>query len=178
MTGHKAPPDQVANVIIKSFALIELERAQTHYCGKGMGNGVHFGATLPYIRNLKPNQFANKALCENILSASNWTAERIHSIANPDFPSLCPRCNNEPETPEHCYWSCPANANIDHEDVQFTEKLITRALAKFSNEPCLWFRGILPDKYIQVPKCNEPLESYDITWVTTPCHIDSGTYLW
>ena len=49
MTGHKAPPDQVANAIIKSFALSELERADSHYCGKGMKDGVHFGATLAYL---------------------------------------------------------------------------------------------------------------------------------
>ena len=176
MTGHKAPPDQVANAIIKSFALGELERAESHYCGKGMGEGVHFGATLAYIRSLKPDQFANKALCENVLAAANWTAERIHSVANPDYPSVCPRCNCEPETPEHCYWSCPANANIEHEDVQSTQCLITKAMSDFPTEPCLWLRGILPDKYIKIPIENEPPDTYDITWVTVPTTINTGTF--
>ena len=107
MTGHKAPPDQLANAMIKRMASLEMERADEHYCGKGMGNGVHFWATLSHLRSLTPEQFATRSLLENILAASNWTADRIHSIS-PDYPVLCPRCGLEPETPLHCYWTCPA----------------------------------------------------------------------
>ena len=163
MTGRCVSPDTVAHAIIKSYALIDLQRADAHYCGKGMSEGVHFSATLALMRNFKPAQFSDKCLLETLISAACWSAERIHSI-NPEYSNVCPRCGNAVETPLHCYWECPANQNIDEPAVQKTQHLIPAAVARATEEPCLWLRGILPVKYIP-NSCEDCPNEYTVTWV-------------
>ena len=70
----------LANALIKFCALHDMERAEEHYCGIGMGKGVHFGSTLAYLRSIKPSEFNIKSILEDVLAASSGTAERIHSI--------------------------------------------------------------------------------------------------
>ena len=174
LSGGFSSPDLVANTIIKSYADLDLERAQAHYCGKGMGQGVHFPATLGLIRTFKASNYAEKCLLENILSASCWTAERIHSI-NPDYSPLCNRCGQHDDSPLHCYWTCPANADIQHDDIIKSQHLINGACAGSVDFPCLWLRGILPSSFIHVPDHHLPTDDYQITWVN-PTILDSGTY--
>ena len=140
-TSASSPPDVVASNIISSSTKLDLVRAESDYNGKGMGNGVHFGATLALLRSLKPSQYSSKCLLENVLSASNWIADRIHGI-NLDFRDLCQRCG-EVEAPFHCYWGCPAHHNIEDDAVKHIQKYIAEAAREVDNERCLWLRGIL-----------------------------------
>ena len=179
-TSSASAPDVVASALIKAYADLDMLRAQNHYNGKGMGNGVHFNATLSLLRSLKPTQFADRSLLENILSAATWTADRIHSI-NPDYSDMCPRCGQEIETPFHCIWGCKANDNIQDEAVTNTQKLIQQATSGVEEEPCLWLRGILPSKYINIDEQYLPPENIDVTWVEgltkkDDIRIVSGTY--
>ena len=178
LTGAKTPPDQVANAIIQSYASLELTRADSHYLGKGMKDGVHFRSTLSLLRSFPSSMFASKSLLENILSSSNWTADRIHSI-NPEYSNLCPRCNQHVETPLHCYWTCPANCLIDDPAITKSQHLVDKAIAGQHAEPCLWFRGILPINYIDIPDAFLPSDTYTVEWVRPnelSTNVTSGTY--
>ena len=50
MSGTKVSPDIVAAAINKDLFEIELQRAQWHYNGKGIGNGMHIKATVAVVR--------------------------------------------------------------------------------------------------------------------------------
>ena len=53
MAGVSTSPDVVANIINRDFLNIELHRADGHYNGSGLKNGLHINATLKILRKLK-----------------------------------------------------------------------------------------------------------------------------
>jgi hypothetical protein len=94
---------------------------------------------------------------------------------------VCPRCGSEDETDLHTYWTCPANHNIDEGCVQQTQYLSARAVARASELPCLWLRGILPAHLTEVPPQYEPTNDVTAVYVNPygvhPNNLwGSGTY--
>ena len=51
--------------------------------------------------------------------------------------------NNANDTLLHCFWSCPANAEIENSAVQKTQYLVKAAEEKSITEACLWLRGLI-----------------------------------
>ena len=176
MSGASVAPDVVAAAINKPFFNIELVRAADHYLGKGLEFGLHYNATMAWLRNLKSHHYNSKCLLETILSGATWPADRIHN-AYPEHSPLCPRCGLEPEDALHCFWTCQENANIDEHVVKKTQHLIQTAKTSSNEHPCLWLRGLLPANLINIPPDAEPLSSLDITYINPEnVSFDSGTY--
>ncbi len=177
LTNNSVSPDIVSSEIIKSYFAFDLARADNHYDGKGMKDGIHRESTLKKIRSFGSNDklYKDKCTLETVMSSCCWSNDRIHSI----FPSHNPRCNrcglNVPETELHCYRECPANTTIAHEAVTSTQPLIPRAQAECDMLPCLWLRGLLPASLIQaiIPASDDLAVS-----ITSPDLVSwkSGTY--
>ena len=112
------------------------------------------------------------------MSAATWPAERVNS-AFPTAPCSCVRCGADIEDALHCFWTCPANSNILEDSVRSTQHLISAAVAKSNDAPCLWLRGLLPSSYIRIPPEDSPCDNFSLTWVNrnenNVC-INSGTY--
>ena len=176
MSGTEVAPDVVAAAINKDLFSIELERAAQHYNGKGLGDGIHYDATVAVMRNLKPNQYNIRCLLETIISGATWPAQRIHEL-HADFPGICPRCGREPETALHCYWTCAANSNIQEAAVQDSQDLVNTAREKSDDNPCLWLRGILPKRFVSIPLEESPVKTSTITWINRDhAHLGTGVY--
>ena len=96
-------------------------RAEEHYQGKEIKEGIHVELTLRKLRALKQDsQYNFKCALESIISASTWPGERVQ-LVNPSFDPVCPRCGYHTESAFHCFWDCPANDTIDHEYVKETQ---------------------------------------------------------
>jgi len=179
MTSRLFSPNIVSAALAKSYLALDLRRAETHYNGQGIKNGIDFEATLIVLRSLgnkRDHDYQLKCALESVISAAVWPAARVHMI-NPSFSSCCPRCSAVAETCLHTYWECPGNGNIDHQYVIDTQYLCNRAIANAVALPCLWLRGILPDHFTQVEKAHEPSIMLSITIVSPENVIwNSGTY--
>jgi len=175
---YKTAPDIVAAAITRSYLEVDLPRAAQHYNGLGMQEGIDADNTIRYLRTLKSDSnvdYGYKAMLETIMSGAMWPATRIASI-RPLFCTLCPRCQLEPETPLHTFWTCPCNKQIDEPIIQNTDKYIQYAVQEEHVYPCLWFRGILPKKFtdINIP---EPTDDLCVTHINPDnAHWSSGIY--
>ena len=170
-------PDIVAAAINRDLFLKELDRAQHHYNGKGIGAGIHIDATLAVLRNLNNDNYASKCLLETVLSAATWPNERIHDEIDKEYPSLCQRCGQAAESALHCFWQCEANNNICDPAVQDTQALCNKAVEASVDFPCLWLRGLLPAGLIVIPPEASPVNEDHISWVSKePVHMCSGLY--
>ena len=136
-------PDIVAAEITKSYFNKDLRRAAEHYNGKGMEHGIDSDFTFKYLRNLKDETDSDlqyKAALETIISASTWPSARVHEAYEHVAPS-CTRCNKAIiDTALHCFWTCPCNADIDHENVSESQSLIEQAVREADEYPCMWLK--------------------------------------
>ena len=176
MSGVTTSPDIVAAAVIKDLFDIDLKRGANHYNGKGIEKGIHYNATVRVLRNFKEQDYKHKCLLENIIAAATWPAKRINDV-NGEFPASCTRCGELIDDALHCYWTCPANKNIDNIDIENSNYLVPIAEQKAIDYPCLWLRGILPDGFINIPPDNAPVEQTTYTYIEPEnfC-ISSGTY--
>jgi len=176
MSGTHTAPSIVAGMVNQDLFKEELRRASLHYNGKGMAAGIHINATYMVLRNVKQKEYNIKCLLETIISGATWPLHRVHDIY-PDVDPVCSRCGTEPETALHCFWTCPANPNIDEEAVRDTQYLINTAVEKHEQCPCLWLRGILPSEYIQVPPDSNPVAVSNPKYIIgSSLQLESGTY--
>ncbi len=60
------------------------------------------------------------------MAGGAWPSFRVHEI-HPEVPATCSRCGHSCDDALHCFWKCPANANIDYEAVALTQVLIPAA---------------------------------------------------
>ena len=124
-------PDIVAAGIAKSYSNKDLRRAAEHYNGKGIEHVIASGFTFKYLRNLKDKTNSDlqyKAALETILSASTWPSARVHEAYEHVSP-FCTRCNKDiVDAALHCFWTCPCNSDIDHENVSDSQSLIKQAV--------------------------------------------------
>ncbi len=137
---------------------VELVRADEHYDGKGIANGVDFNATLSLVRDSSSN-YPFMCTLQSILSACMWPAERVAKCTSSLSP-ICPRCGLDVESSLHCFWTCPANAHIEDCTVADTQSLVQSAVAYSTDEPCMWLRGILPSHHTAID--NTCLPSVDL----------------
>ena len=97
-----------------------------------------------------------------VATGAVWPRVRKHE-AGLIGTKTCARCGAADEDLLHFYWTCPAIANIDDDDVRDTQHLIGVAKRDTAHQ-CLWLRGIPPKaKYPDLP---EPVEEEDAyhTW--------------
>ncbi len=179
LTGSTVSPNVVASALIKAHFNSDLRRAASHYDGLGMHEGIDFHATMAVIRSLSSNQYYYyKCAIESILAATTWPNQRVHECYSHVSP-ICSRCGSAPDNSIHCFWQCPANNNIEDDDVSRTQNLIPAAESGILTYPCLWLRGILPSKFTKVHidalPSNEP--NLQVIKVTSPQAVwASGTY--
>ena len=175
-TSSDFSPDIIETAVTRSLPDIDLVRAAQHHNGGGLEGGLDYHNTLAVMRSLSSRQYQYKCTLEAIMTATIWTAQRVHDI-NTQVSPICPRCGAESETDLHRYWQCKANNNIEDEAVQDTQHLQQTACEKAAAEPCLWLRGILPQKYTQISREYNPSDSLCITYINKN-HMkwDSGTY--
>jgi len=175
MSGTTVSPDTVAAALNRKFFNMELARAAGHYLGKGLENGLHVNATLSWLRNIRDNNSNIKAILETLMAGAIWPAMRVNE-AYPDFSPLCPRCG-QPEDALHCFWTCPANCNIEDHDVSKTQSLVAAAQEKSNDFPALWLRGLLPANFIEIPPEASPVQQVNITYVNPiDVSFESGLY--
>ena len=103
----------------------------------------------------KGKKHAQVAALETLMCGACWSQSRIHSI-HPEVTPLCPRCHQEPEEDLHAFWTCPANATLQDEEVINSQSLVSKALSASVDIPCLWLRGILPTSLVEVPTDDIP----------------------
>ncbi|MDP6586066.1 MAG: hypothetical protein QF535_15560, partial [Anaerolineales bacterium] len=174
----KTAPDIVAAAVSRTFLDNELPRAAKHHDGQGLQEGVDTENTLRYLRRIRTYtsvEYSYKAMLETILSGAMWPASRITSI-NPFYNNLCQRCKTEPETSLHTFWTCPCNNDIDEPIILQTNKYIQYAVQEAQVYPCMWFRGILPNKFtdLDIP---EPTNELCVTHIQQEqAHWNSGIY--
>ena len=121
ITDFSVAPDIVAAAVTQSFFDARLQRASTHYNGKGMDKGIDIDSTLRYIRNIKSDKtndisYQYKACLETVIVAGCWPAARI-ALCSPSHPTVCARCGQSSEDCLHVFWTCPCNRDFTHEDV-------------------------------------------------------------
>ena len=173
-------PDIVAAAISNSYFSNCLKSASLHHNGKGIENGVDVINTLRHPRSIKDNTQCTqqyKAAMETVLVAGCWPAVRIASIS-PTYSKVCQRCGQADEDDLHTFWTCPHNANNQHENVSQTQYLIPRAKLGSTTHPCMWLRGILPSSFTQLPvEHASPLDVL-VSVLHQPENMlwDSGTY--
>eukprot|EP00959_Pyramimonas_sp_CCMP1952_P016355 346614-Pyramimonas_sp.AAC.1 len=105
----------------------------------------------------------------SVAVGSTWTRTRkkaeIPRFAGTD---RCPRCQLEPETPLHRYWTCSFNTN--QEAYTMTEDLVYQATVQAEAEPAFWPRGLLP-----TPWAAAPPPAREEAWVVTgPFELGPG----
>jgi len=131
---------------------------------------------MSVIRSLLPEQYAYKCALESILSAATWPGERVNSIY-PFISPTCSRCNAATDSALHCFWQCPANANITDDAVLNTQSLVSEAVAKAGTMPCLWLRGVLPQSLTTISREYLPSNDIVIKYENDPDgQWRSGTY--
>ena len=179
IVDFKVSPDVVAGAVTKSYFDNQLVSASQHFDGLGMGDGIDVDATLRLTRLQKYDysvSYKYKAALETIIAGACWPMARVHGIVESASPT-CPRCQNAEETSLHTFWTCPCNALIEDEHVQRTQYMIERARTGCINEPCLWLRGILPDKYAEIPDVCKPTNDLLIKRINEEnCFGESGIY--
>ena len=175
MSGIAVSPDTVAAALNRKLFDMQLARAAGHYLGKGLENGLHVNATLSWLRNIKKENSNIKAILETLLAGAIWPAMRINE-AYPEYSTLCIRCG-QPEDALHCFWTCPANCNIEDDEVRKTQHLVVVAQEKSNDFPALWLRGLLPASFIDIPPEASPTQQLNITYVNPiEATFESGIY--
>ena len=172
-------PDIVAAAITKSYFSKDLTRAALHYNGKGMEGGIDTDITFRHLKSRKDfydSDLQYKAALETILSGCTWPNERVHE-AFPHVDNICTRCNGAVDSALHCFWTCPCNANFEHEAVTSTQKLVAQAAKEAADYPCLWLRGILPSKFTTLDPIHDPTDDINSEYLN-PEQLDwtSHTY--
>ena len=114
------------NAIVDNFSYhvneTDANRAQIHYCGEGMAGGIDWVTSLAWHRS-SHTEFSQKNALETIHCGAFWINCRVHSFS-PHVSPICNRCTgNCLDTPLHCFWSCPANANLTDDAVVKTQGL-------------------------------------------------------
>ncbi len=178
LTDFSVSPDIVASAVIKAVCARDLVRASTHYNGKGIQHGIDYHNTMACTRSLKDSQYPLKCAMESILAAATWPEDRIHSIHASVSP-ICKRCGEPLCDALHVFWTCPANANIEDEEVTSTQNLISSAVSSSEEYPCMWLRGILPEKFTTIEPFYNPTHLLKIEYVNktnSPIRWGSGSY--
>ena len=83
IVDRKASPDLVSSAVTKSFFSEDPVRADAHYNGSGVKDGIDVGSTFRYIQNTKTNTDANylyKACLETIIAASSGGKSGAFSV--------------------------------------------------------------------------------------------------
>ena len=62
----------------------------------------------------------------------------------------------------HTYWTCPCNLQITDPAVTKTQHLVEEAITGSQEFQCLWLRGILPKKLLEIPEEYTPAEKHII----------------
>ena len=123
-------PKNVINSFLDRVNEVDANRAECHYCGEGMHGGIDWHNSTVWHRS-KNISYAQKCALETIFCAAFWPNCRVHSI-KPEVSPNCTRCNSGAlDTPLHCFWSCPANANFSDDAVVSTQEYIALAEAFF-----------------------------------------------
>ena len=71
----------------------------------------------------------------------------------------------ENDTPSHPFYICPCNQHCENDDAQNTKDLVALAEAQAESYQCMWFRGILLSRCIQIDSEYGPADHLDIV-----CH--------
>ena len=102
-----------------------------------------------------------------VVTGGCWFKDRRHSAFPQEVTTpLCPRCEMEPQTEAHAYWTCICLNRSDIQEVKDTQHLVEEAkrglgMDRFKQSPaeCLWLRGIMPRDLVEV---QEPATQEDI----------------
>ena len=120
LDDYTIAPHNFARTLYKWYIHPDLLRAERHFDGGGIAQGIDYYTTLSVFRSIKkPDQYAFKCTLETILAGALWTAYRLHESNNEHSPT-CPRCNLHIEDSLHLLWECPANDLLESENVQKT----------------------------------------------------------
>ncbi len=177
LTDFSISPDIVSSAICKAHFNRELIRAATHFDGKGIQDGIDYHNTM-IIRSLSKDRYSYKCALETIIVAGSWPMARVHDI-NPQADPICTRCGAAPDTTLHCYWQCAANGQLEDEAVCSTQSLCPAAVEGSAVIPCLWLRGILPEKLTKAHPDKKPPLDVTTTHINNTVYTpiwDSGTY--
>ena len=91
------------------------KEAANHFNGSGLEEGADLvQARRHYNRLKKRGQHSLAGILLSVLSGGYWTNER-KAAAFKGLSPLCPRCQKEPESALHRFWTCPCNADIPWE---------------------------------------------------------------
>ena len=75
-------------------------------------DGIDWDTTLSLSRSLnKPEQYNHKCTIDTIMCGATWPNDRVQE-AFPEVSEQCLRCGAARDTALHCFWECPANAEI------------------------------------------------------------------
>ncbi len=143
-----------------------------------MQDGIDYHNTMIVLRNHSKDHSAFKCALETIMAAGSWPMARVHEI-NPEIDPICTRCGAAPDTTLHSFWQCPANGDLEDEAVTSTQSLCPTAVEGCAELPCLWLRGILPEKLTKVNPDRMPPDDVTTTHINNtarPPVWGSGTY--
>ena len=92
LMGKPVSPDIVSAAIAKTHVDLDCQRAESHYNGLGLKEGLHIEASLKVHRNFKETHYKEKCVLETIMCSGCWSGSRINAI-KPSFDPICKRCD-------------------------------------------------------------------------------------
>ena len=115
-------PHIVANAIVEDLVRDKLDKASSHYPGKGLQHGVDWNISLSLLRAwAKSDDYSSQCALETIMCGATWPGQRV-AQAYPSGDPQCARCGDPTD-----------------DALQSTQRLIPTAVAMHSLYPCLCY---------------------------------------
>ena len=105
--------EELNAAVEKTIARRQWSKAAGHFCGRGLESGVDYTVANKHVDKLRCAGLACEAgMLENIVTGGYYTRSRLRDEGLEE-DDLCPRCQEERETPLHRFWKCKDNSTLE-----------------------------------------------------------------